>query len=77
MTIVEALISSKEKDGEMFSCPQMGGWIAWKEDHVYRIPAEAMISTEWELSSTYIERITKGRWQLAPRNEQIPDGDDE
>jgi hypothetical protein len=50
MTIAEALRASKE-NGQTYACPEMGGWIVWKEGCVYRIPVEALLSDAWEMSS--------------------------
>jgi len=48
MTIVEALKRSKET-GESFCSDYFIGWIKWKDDWTYRIPAEAMIADDWEV----------------------------
>lgn len=73
MDVRAALLASKE-NGRSYSRARVlhgtRGWIRWDpekgESFMYRLTYEDLVAEDWELSSETIERITKGRWVVAP-----------
>lgn len=62
MTLLEALLVSRENGSTYMRVGGGGGFVRWDDQTVYRFTATDLVADDWENVETGIPKLTKGRW---------------
>jgi hypothetical protein len=70
MTVIEALKLSRENGHSYMRVRGGGGFVSWCDGYTYQFEAEDLVADDWEDVETGIPKLTGGRWQAAPHEDE-------